>query len=65
MANFAVIEGENVINTIVADSKEIAERVTGKTCIKYTNEPAEIGGTYINGIFTQAPKPIKNIPIEE
>lgn len=65
MANFAVIEGENVINTIVADSKEIAEQVTGKTCIKYTNEPAEIGGTYINGIFTRAPRPEEDTPIEE
>jgi hypothetical protein len=65
MANFAVIEGENVVNTIIANSKEIAEQITGKTCIKYTNEPAETGGTYINGIFTQAPKPIEDISIEE
>ena len=51
MANFAVLDGENVINTIVADSKIIAEEVTGKTCIEYITENAEVGGTYINNKF--------------
>lgn len=51
MKTFAVIDGENVVNTIVADSKAIAEEVTGLTCIEYTVERAETGGTYTNGIF--------------
>jgi len=51
MANFAVLDGENVINTIVADSKEIAEQITGKVCIEYTTENAETNGTYINEKF--------------
>ena len=51
MANFAVIENNNVLNTVVADSKAIAEQVTGKTCIEYTVEPAEPGGTYVNNKF--------------
>lgn len=51
MKTFAVINGENVVNTIVADSKAIAEEVTGLTCIEYTVERAESGGTYTNGIF--------------
>ena len=51
MKTFAVINGENVINTIVANSKAIAEEVTGLTCIEYTVERAESGGTYKNGIF--------------
>lgn len=51
MAYFAVLDGENVINTIVADSKEIAEEITGKTCIEFTTEPAEPGGTYVEGVF--------------
>ena len=55
MANFAVINGENVINTILAESKETAEQITGFTCIEYTTEPAEINGTYINGVFAKAP----------
>jgi hypothetical protein len=63
MANFAVINGENVINTILAESKETAEQITGFTCIEYTTEPAETGGTYINGVFAKAPFP--EIPTEE
>ena len=51
MANFAVLENENIINTIVADSKSIAEELTGKTCIEFTTEHAEVGGKYINGTF--------------
>lgn len=49
MAKFAVIDGNKVLNTIVADSKEIAEQVTGYTCIEFTSEPAEPNGFY-NGI---------------
>ena len=51
MANFAVLDGENVLNTIVADSKAIAEEVTGKTCVEFTTENAEAGGTYVGGVF--------------
>ena len=51
MANFAIIENSNVINIIVADSKTIAEEATGKTCVEYTTEPAEPGGTYVNKKF--------------
>jgi hypothetical protein len=47
MANFAVIDGNNVLNTILADSKVIAEEITGKTCIEFfDSNPAEPGGTY-------------------
>jgi len=53
MAKFAVLDGENVINTIVADSKTIAEEITGKMCIEFTTENAEPGGTYIGGVFLQ------------
>jgi hypothetical protein len=54
MSKFAVIKNEIIINTIIADSKDIAERVTGETCIEFTDEPAEINGTYSNGIFILA-----------
>ena len=44
MSNFAVINGNIVENIIVADTKEIAESVTGKLCVEYVNEnPAHIG----------------------
>ncbi len=51
MANFAVLDGENVLNTIVAESKAIAEEVTGKTCVEFTTERAEAGGTRVGGVF--------------
>jgi hypothetical protein len=51
MTNFAVIEDGIVLNAIVADSKAIAEEITGKTCIEYTTEPVEPGGTYEDGNF--------------
>jgi hypothetical protein len=56
MAYFAVMDDYNVINTIVADSKEIAEEATGKICIEYTNDSASIGGTY-DGTNFWAPQP--------
>lgn len=57
MANFAVVENNLVINVIVADDIEIAEQVTGKTCIGYTdNNPAGISWTYQDGTFV-APQP--------
>jgi len=52
MANFAVLDEENVLNTIVADSKAIAEEVTGKTCVEFSEtDRAEAGGTYVGGVF--------------
>ena len=52
MANFAVIENDIVINIIVADTKEIAELVTGLTCVEYTkSNPAGTGWTYKDGKF--------------
>ena len=47
MPNFAVMNNDSVINTIVAESKDIAEQVTGQTCIEYTTQnSAEPGGTF-------------------
>lgn len=53
MANFAVLDGENISNIIVAESKAIAEEVTGKVCVEFTIELAEPGGTYVNEVFIQ------------
>lgn len=50
MATFAVIENNTVTNVVVAETKEIAETITGLTCIEYTEEnPAGIGWGY-NGV---------------
>ena len=35
MKNFAVIENGIVVNCIVSDTKELAEELTGLTCIEY------------------------------
>lgn len=52
--NFAVIKNGIVENTIVADSKAIAEAVTGETCIQYTEtNPAHIGYGYNGSTFEQ------------
>lgn len=61
MKNFAVIENGKVTNTIIADSKEIAEEVTNNTCVEFTNEnPAGIGWEY-DGVKFIAPV----VPVEE
>lgn len=39
MPNYAVIKNGIVDNVIVADSKEIADQVTGLNCIEITSEP--------------------------
>lgn len=48
MAMFAVLNSNNVvINTIVAESLEIAEQATGATCIEFTyDKPAFYLGTW-------------------
>lgn len=54
MANFAIIEDGKVTNTILAESKAIAEEVTGKTCVEYTDSnPACIGLGYDGTTFEQ------------
>lgn len=44
MAQFAVIENGYVLNVILADSKEIAEEVTGLLCVEAGG--GVIGATY-------------------
>ena len=54
MANYAVIKNGVVDNVIVADTKEIAETVTGLTCIEYENilGAPGVGWTYDGAEFT-------------
>jgi len=54
MANYAVLHNNRVINVIVCDSKEIAEEITGNTCVEYSDSnPAHIGLGYIDDVFEQ------------
>lgn len=58
MKNFAIIENGIVENIIIAESKSIAESLTGKTCVEYDengNNRAHIGLSYNNGVFEQLP----------
>jgi len=58
MANFAVIEEGVVTNVILADSQAVAEEVTGKTCVEYTDaNPAGIGWSYDGSTFTAPTAP--------
>ena len=65
MANFAVLDGINIINIIISDSKEIAEGITGLTCVEYSDsDNAEPGGTYENGVFLKK-KPYPSWVLDE
>jgi hypothetical protein len=64
MPNFAVLDGESVIDLIVADSKDIAESLTNKNCVEYTTTKAQIGGTYVNGHFVEK-KPYPSWVLDE
>lgn len=59
--NFAVIKNNIVTNVIIADSLEIAELVTGATCVK--SDVAAIGAAYDEetGLFI-TPDPIVEDP---
>jgi hypothetical protein len=54
MKKFAVIKNNIVVNTIVADSQEIAEDVTKELCVEYfDSNPAIIGLNWENNYFEQ------------
>jgi len=60
MAIFAVIKDEVVVNTIVADTQEIADLVSSPdTAINLGDNDARvgIGFTYTNGTFQAPPAP--------
>lgn len=63
MGKFAVIENGKVINTILADSKAIAEDVTGKTCVEYTDSNQAYIGLGYDGTTFEQPAPV--VPEEE
>lgn len=46
MANYAVLQGDLVINVIVADTQNIAEEVTGAECVKVVPEDHIKQGDY-------------------
>lgn len=56
MPNFAVINDNIVENIILAENKEIAEKVTGKLCIEYTPDNVAHIGLGWDGNFFQQPE---------
>jgi hypothetical protein len=55
--NFAVIKDDQVVNLIVSDSKETAEKVTEENCVEYTEgNLVEIGWAY-DGVGFISPQP--------
>lgn len=68
MPEFAVLENNIVINTIVCESKELAEQLLGKTCvpcnIQSTNpdEVAVVGVEWDGNKFIHPPQEIVNNP---
>jgi hypothetical protein len=58
MANYYVINDNVIVNLIVAENQEIAELVTGSTCILQPSESPlpDIGWSYVDGVF--------NAPVE-
>lgn len=56
MANFAIHDGTTVQNVIVADSKEIAEEVTGLSAVETDGQPW-IGWTLVDGEWIAPPEP--------
>jgi hypothetical protein len=56
MNNYAIIENQKVTNTIICESKILAEKITGKICVEYTEtNPAVIGLGYDGQVFEQNP----------
>lgn len=64
MPKYLVIENEKAVNSIIADSVEIANELTGRVCVKVEHEigQPDIGWSYINNEFIAPPKPEEEIP---
>lgn len=43
MAKYGVVENKIITNVIVAESKELAESITGQECIEYTHNELGVG----------------------
>ncbi len=59
MKQYAVLEGNLVVNVIIADSLETAEKLTASTCIFVTEATGSpyIGLSYSDGVFELHPAP--------
>lgn len=62
MKLIAVLENNIVINTIIADTVELAESLTGSACVDFGGKPCEIGYAYDpeTNTFIDNSEPINN-----
>lgn len=56
MPNFAIHDGNTVVNVVVADTQEIAESVTQMQAVETDGVPW-IGWTFEDGVWTAPPVP--------
>jgi hypothetical protein len=61
MANFAIVENGIVLNNIIAESQELAEKLTGMTCVEYNDSNPSFIGLGYNGKKFEQPKPDETI----
>ena len=59
---FIIIENSHVVNTIMCDSLELAESITGLTAVEYEKENFVVGIGYTYNNSTQAFTPPKPYP---
>ena len=54
MPSYFISDGSQIINFILADTKEIAEQVTGMTAIRYEDAPQgmNIGWILVDNVWT-------------
>ena len=59
MTTYAVIKNDLVVNKIIAESKEMAETITGLSCVEIGNsQVVEIDSSYLDNQFIgKAPYP--------
>jgi hypothetical protein len=59
MANFAIVDNNKVVNVIVADSKEIAEQITGQEAVEIIDNILWVDWERVNGEWfpPRPPKP--------
>jgi hypothetical protein len=65
MPKYLVIENEIAVNSIIADSVEIASELTGRVCVEVEHEVGQpdIGWTYKNNKFIAPVVPEPETPI--
>jgi hypothetical protein len=51
MTKYAIVENSIVTNLVVAESKEIAEELTGKPCIESDNPQIIVGSILVDGVL--------------